>query len=150
MPTSPTEITPTVAPTEIKWWIIPAVLCPILLIIVIILLICWRWKKGAPKSRVEPDTIRMLDTNKRKVSVVVASVFIFLSQRICMCRCTGLKHPRDVYIYGQCGYSAVKIQKDWDLGALCFLASFPRCNATQCFGISSANCPRIENNFYSF
>ncbi|KAL9955884.1 hypothetical protein ACROYT_G037281 [Oculina patagonica] len=67
VPTVPTEVTPTVAATPIKWWIIPAVLGPILLIIVIILLICWRWKKGAPKgAKVEPDTIRMLETNKRK------------------------------------------------------------------------------------
>ena len=71
IPTGPTEVTPTVAATPIKWWIIPAVLGPILLIIIILLLICWRWKKGAPKSKVEPDTIRMLETNKRKVSVIV-------------------------------------------------------------------------------
>lgn len=68
VPTVPTELTPTVAATPIKWWIIPAVIGPIILIIVIILLIWWRWKKGAPKSKVEPDTIRMLETNKRKVS----------------------------------------------------------------------------------
>lgn len=67
MPTKPTEVGPTVAATPIKWWIIPAVIGPILLIIVIILLVCWRWKKGAPKTKVEPDTIRMLETNTRRV-----------------------------------------------------------------------------------
>ena len=67
MPTKPTEVDPTVAATPIKWWIIPAVIGPILLIIVIILLVCWRWKKGAPKTKVEPDTIRMLETNTRRV-----------------------------------------------------------------------------------
>ena len=68
LPTAPTELTPTVAATPIKYWIIAAVIGPIILVIIIILLICWRWKKGAPKSKVEPDTIRMLETNKRKVS----------------------------------------------------------------------------------
>ena len=67
MPSTPTEVVPTVAATPIKWWIIPAVLCPILLIIVIILLVCWRWKKGAPKAKVEPDTIRMLESNRSRV-----------------------------------------------------------------------------------
>lgn len=66
LPTAPTELTPTVAATPIKYWIIAAVIGPIMLVIIIILLICWRWKKGAPKSKVEPDTIRMLETNKRK------------------------------------------------------------------------------------
>lgn len=70
VPTTPSEEPPTVASTPIKWWIIPAVICPILLIIVIILLVCWRWKKGAPKSKVEPDTIRMLETNKRRTPPV--------------------------------------------------------------------------------
>lgn len=68
VPTVPTDVSPTVAATPIKYWIIAAVLGPIVLIILIILLIWWRWKKGAPKSKVEPDTIRMLETDKRKVS----------------------------------------------------------------------------------
>ena len=63
----PTEVTPTATP--IKWWIIPAVICSIILIIGIIFLVWWRWKKGAPKSKVEPDTIRMLEIDKRKVSI---------------------------------------------------------------------------------
>jgi len=66
VPTVPTELPPTAAP--IKWWIIPVVIGPILLIIIVVGLIWWRWKKGAPKSKVEPDTIRMLETNKRMVS----------------------------------------------------------------------------------
>lgn len=33
-------------------------------------LVYWRWKKGAPKAKVEPDTIRMLETNRVRVRSV--------------------------------------------------------------------------------
>jgi len=33
-------------------------------------LLYWRWKKGAPKAKVEPDTIRMLETNRVRVRSV--------------------------------------------------------------------------------
>lgn len=62
--TEPPPIVSTVAPTPIPYWIIAAVLGSILFIMLIAGLLYWRWKKGAPKAKVEPDTIRMLETNR--------------------------------------------------------------------------------------
>ncbi|XP_067042708.1 serine-rich adhesin for platelets-like isoform X2 [Acropora muricata] len=62
--TEPPPFVSTVAPTPIPYWIIGAVLGSIFFIMLIAGLLYWRWKKGAPKAKVEPDTIRMLETNR--------------------------------------------------------------------------------------
>jgi len=50
-----TETPPvTVAPVVIPYWIIGAVLGPILLFIIIVVLIIWRWKSGSP-TKVQPS-----------------------------------------------------------------------------------------------
>ena len=68
--TEPSQIVSTVAPTPIPYWIIGAVLGSIFFIMLIAGLLYWRWKKGAPKAKVEPDTIRMLETNRVRVRSV--------------------------------------------------------------------------------
>ena len=68
--TEPPQIVSTVAPTPIRYWIIAAVLGSVLFIMVIIGAVYLRWKKGAPKAKVEPDTIRMLETNRVRVRSV--------------------------------------------------------------------------------
>lgn len=89
MPT--TEIPPTVASLPIKWWIIPAVICPVLLFIIIVGLIWCRWKKGAPTSKVDPHRVEMLEKDKRRVRIFAYSQVTAYSQMNPKKRSAGLR-----------------------------------------------------------
>ena len=53
----PVAPAPIVAISEPKYWLIAAVICPIVFLILVMVLIFWRWKSGGPVKKIAPGDV---------------------------------------------------------------------------------------------
>ena len=66
----PTDAPPVpITPEPVQYWIIGAVLGPVAFVVIILVLVLlyWRWKKGAPQTKVEPETMQMMKRDRAKM-----------------------------------------------------------------------------------
>ena len=76
----PTDALPIpITSQPVPYWIIAAVLGPVVFLIILLLicLMCWRWKKGAPQTKIEPETMQMMKRDRGKMVIKFVSLLVF-------------------------------------------------------------------------